>query len=144
MSKTKNKYSPEVRERAVRMVLDNTVQHESRWAAIVSVSEKIGFDSLEGVQATLDTLVGSGVLECFDAGPERIYSIAPGQHLSRHGQLPHDAFCGHDGDRAGVGNAVVDGLSVPSGRDEILFAQHREVLGHRRLAHADGFLQVTH
>jgi transposase len=31
-----------VRERAVRMVLDNTGQHESRWAAIVSVSEKIG------------------------------------------------------------------------------------------------------
>ncbi len=42
MSKTTNKYSPEVRERAVRMVLDNTGQHESRWAAIVSVSEKIG------------------------------------------------------------------------------------------------------
>jgi transposase-like protein len=42
MSKTTNKYSPEVRERAVRMVLDNTGQHESRWAATVSVSEKIG------------------------------------------------------------------------------------------------------
>lgn len=42
MSKTTNKYSPEVRERAVRMVLENTGQHESRWAAIVSVSEKIG------------------------------------------------------------------------------------------------------
>ncbi len=42
MSKTTNKYSPEVRERAVRMVLDNAGQHESRWAAIVSVSEKIG------------------------------------------------------------------------------------------------------
>jgi hypothetical protein len=32
MSKTTNKYSPEVRERAVRMVLDGTWQHESRWA----------------------------------------------------------------------------------------------------------------
>ena len=42
MSKTTNKYSPEVRERAVRMVLDNTGQHESRWAAIVSISKKIG------------------------------------------------------------------------------------------------------
>ncbi|MBM7070433.1 IS3 family transposase [Actibacterium sp. 188UL27-1] len=42
MSKTTNKYSPEVRERAVRMVLDGAGQHESRWAAIVSISSKIG------------------------------------------------------------------------------------------------------
>ena len=42
MSKTTNKYSPEVRERAVRMVLDNQGQYESRWAAIVSISSKIG------------------------------------------------------------------------------------------------------
>ncbi|WP_420836116.1 IS3 family transposase [Celeribacter indicus] len=42
MSKTTNKYSPEVRERAVRMVLDNAGQHESRWQAIVSISAKIG------------------------------------------------------------------------------------------------------
>jgi transposase len=42
MSKTTNKYSPEVRERAVRMVLDNQGQHESRWSAILSISAKIG------------------------------------------------------------------------------------------------------
>ena len=42
MTKTTNKYSPEVRERAVRMVLDGAGQHESRWAAIVSISSKIG------------------------------------------------------------------------------------------------------
>ena len=42
MSKTTNKFSPEVRERAVRLVLDNPGRHESRWKAIVSVAAKIG------------------------------------------------------------------------------------------------------
>ena len=42
MNKTTNKYSPEVRERAVRMVMDNQGQHESRWSAILSISAKIG------------------------------------------------------------------------------------------------------
>lgn len=42
MSKTTNKFSPEVREHAVRLVLDSEGQHESRWQAVVSISAKIG------------------------------------------------------------------------------------------------------
>ena len=40
--KHSNRYSPELRERAVRLVLDHQVEHDSQWAAIVSVSLKIG------------------------------------------------------------------------------------------------------
>jgi transposase len=42
MSKTTNKFSPEVRQRAVRMVLDHECDYPSRWSAVVSVADKIG------------------------------------------------------------------------------------------------------
>ena len=35
-------FSPEVRERAVRMVVEHRGEHASLWAAIVSISAKIG------------------------------------------------------------------------------------------------------
>ena len=35
-------YSPEVRERAVRLVLTSEHEHASRWAAIKSIATKIG------------------------------------------------------------------------------------------------------
>ena len=38
----KSKFSPEVQERAVRMVLEHQRDHDSQWAAIGSIAGKIG------------------------------------------------------------------------------------------------------
>jgi len=40
--KTVPKYSPEFRERAVRMVFEHQGEHKTQWAAIVSIASKIG------------------------------------------------------------------------------------------------------
>ena len=37
-----HKYSPEVRERAIRMVFEHGPEHPSQWAAIASIAGKFG------------------------------------------------------------------------------------------------------
>jgi len=54
-----SRFSPEVRERAVRMVFEHASAHASQWAAITSIAEKFGMtaETLRGWvrQAEVDT-----------------------------------------------------------------------------------------
>ena len=41
-SKTANRFSPEVRSRAVRLVFEHEKDHAWRWASVTSIAAKIG------------------------------------------------------------------------------------------------------
>ena len=40
--RTQNTFTPEIRDRAIRMVIEQQSKHNSQWAAIESIAEKIG------------------------------------------------------------------------------------------------------
>jgi transposase len=44
-SKRQQRFSPEVRERAIRLVREQTPQHRSQWAAIAALAPKLGCTS---------------------------------------------------------------------------------------------------
>lgn len=58
-----NKFSPEVRERAVRMVQEHRGEYPSLWAAIESIAPKIGCvpQTLNGKRPAIPPWLGIGV-----------------------------------------------------------------------------------
>ena len=89
MSKTTNKFSPEVRERAVRLVLETEGQHGSRRQAVISIASKIGCTAQTRNEWIKKAEVDSGRR----AGPEEkvasCHAQRPGTH--RAGFLGHSA-----------------------------------------------------
>ena len=67
------KFSPEVRERAVRMVLEHRHEHPSQWAAVESIAGKIGC-----VPQTLHTWVRQHEV---DAGQREGVSTSEAQRI---------------------------------------------------------------
>ncbi len=65
----------------VKHALGNLMHYvESRKLTATGELEKL--HSVEGVQATLESLQESGVVTCFDEGPEAVYAIGRDQHLA--------------------------------------------------------------
>jgi transposase len=58
MAKTKA-FPPELRERAVRLLLEHEKEYPSRWAAIKSIAEKVGC-SAEALRSWLNQAVKAG------------------------------------------------------------------------------------
>jgi transposase len=50
MTRRSQQYPPELRERAVRMVIEVTPNYDSQWAAISAVAQKLGVGTAETVR----------------------------------------------------------------------------------------------
>jgi hypothetical protein len=64
MSKTTNKFAPEVRERAVRMVLESEKDHPSRWAAVTSIAGKSVCSAYTLLERVKKSEVDNGMRAC--------------------------------------------------------------------------------
>ena len=85
MSKA-NRYSPEVRERAVRMVLEHQGDYPSQWQAICSIAGKIGCspDSLKTWLSRSQAVEGQGGGGATNNQQERLKALEKENKELRH------------------------------------------------------------
>ncbi len=73
MNTTGKRYPSEVKERAVRMLMEHQDEYESQWAAIMSISEKLG--------------VGHETLRRWARQSETDHGLRPGLTTAEHERL---------------------------------------------------------
>lgn len=77
------KYSGEIRERAVRLVMEQADEHPSPWAAITSIAQKFGCSAemfrhwVRGVERHTGKTPGPSAAEGADQGARAVASRAP-------------------------------------------------------------------
>src|ERR1700690_2694781 len=91
-SKTTNRFSPEVRTLAVRLVFEHEKDHSSRWAAVTSIAAKIGCTARRLNECVKKAEIASGVRGGVPAeiaeGPKAL--VAQNRELGLHNEILQD------------------------------------------------------
>ena len=131
MNKT-TRFSPEVRDRAVRLVFDQQGEHDSQWAAIGSIASKVGCTAetlrkwvRQAERGARPRVVFHGV--DFDLGPGEFVAVMGDSGVGKSTLLNLVAGL----DRADTVAIVIDGIDLSALDDNALTELRRAHRGGR-------------